>query len=144
MTPGDEAGYRIALAEMRLRSADESLKAERWADAALFARAAVENGAKAVLAIFQAVPRTHEPAEVLRTALDLPGFPASAEGRARSLLPTLDRHGLARHLELSYGDEQNFVSPEALVSEQDARQAVADARATLELAIDVRTLVLEP
>ena len=144
MTPKDEAGYRIALAEMRLRSAEGSLHAGRWADAALFARAAIENAAKAVLACFQTVPRTHEPAEVLRTALGLPAFPAAADARARSLLPALDRYGLARHLELSYGDERNFVSPEALVSENDGRLAVADARATVQLAIDVRTLVLGP
>lgn len=137
MTPKDEAGYRIALAEMRLRSAEGSLSAGRWADAALFARAAIENAAKAV-------PRTHEPAEVLRTALGLAAFPATANARARSLLPALDRYGLARHLELSYGDEQNFVSPEALVSESDARTAVADCRATVQLAVDVRALALGP
>jgi HEPN domain-containing protein len=144
VTPKDEAGYRIALAELRLRSAEASLDAGRWADAALFARGSVENAAKAVLACFHTVPRTHEPAEVLRTALGLPAFPPAVDARARSLLPSLGRYGLARHLELSYGDERNFVSPEALVSEADARLAVADARATLQLATDVRQMVLGP
>ena len=144
MTPKDEAGYRIALAEMRLRSAEESLRGRRWADAALFARAAVENAAKAVLACFQSVPRSHEPAEVLRAALALPAFPQAADRLARSLLPSLARYGLARHLELSYGDEKNFVSPEGLVGEPEARLACADAMTTLQLATDVRRLVLGP
>lgn len=144
MTPKDEAGYRIVLAGMRLRSAEASLRGGRWADAALFARAAVENAAKAVLACFQSVPRTHEPTEVLRTALSLPAFPQAVEPQARSLLPSLQRYGLARHLELSYGDERNFVSPEAMVNEQDSRTAVADAHAILQLATDVRRLVLGP
>jgi len=91
VTPKDEAGYRIALAELRLRSAEESLRGGRWADAALFARAAVENAAKAVLASFQTVPRTHEPTEVLRAALALPAFPRAVEPRARALLPSLQR-----------------------------------------------------
>jgi HEPN domain-containing protein len=144
VTPKDEAGYRVTLAEMRLRSAEESLRTGRWADAAFFARAAVENAAKAILACFQTVPRTHEPVEVLRTALGLPAFPPAAGARARALLPSLERYGLARHLELSYGDERNFVSPEALVSEPDARLAVADAGAVLRLATDVRRAVLGP
>jgi HEPN domain-containing protein len=142
MSPGNEAGYRVRLAESRLRSAEDSAVAKRWADAALFARAAIENGAKAVLACFRTVPRTHEPSDIVRAALEDQAFPACLRDRAESLLPALGAYGLARHLQLTYGDEQNLRLPEELVGEGDARQSITDARAMVELAREVCSATL--
>lgn len=142
MTPKDEAAYRIRIAETRVAEADRLLETALWAGATLLARAAIENAAKGVLACFQAVPRTHEPADVLDASLRDAAFPAELAPRAHALVPTLRGYGMKRHLELAYGDEQNLRTPDELVGEGDALRAVADARTLRSLAGDVRRTVL--
>lgn len=142
MTPKDEAAYRIRIAETRVAEADHLIEKALWAGAALLARAAVENSAKGVLACFQSVPRTHEPADVLDAALRDAAFPPDLAARARALVPALRAYGMKRHIELAYGDENNLRPPDDLVGEGDARRAVADARTLLSLALDVRRTAL--
>ena len=138
MTPRDEASYRIGLARTHLRAAEQLLYASIWPQCALLARAALENAAKAILACFKAVPRTHEPADILRSALSERRFPAALIVRGRDLLPILSQYGMSRHVQLAYGDEQNLLLPDALIQEEDARQAIADARAIVVFSADVQ------
>ena len=89
MTPRDSSRYRIELADSSLRVARESLDRRQWREAALFARAAVENAAKAVQACFTNVHHTHDPDQLLAEALGSSRFPAELRARAEALLPRL-------------------------------------------------------
>lgn len=134
MTAGGGAQYRLTLAEGSLAAARDDLARGRWRDAALFARAAIEHGAKSILACFMAVPRSHEPAAVLDEALASPGFPAALRQDAAALALQLGGYGLRAHVLLSYGDEEHGVDPWSLVTEDRARTDVSVAEATVALA----------
>ena len=86
LSPDLEADYRIRLAESRLQSAMASAASGRWADAAMFARGAVENGAKALLFCFRTVPRTHEPSDIVQAALADSAFPERLRHRVQELV----------------------------------------------------------
>jgi HEPN domain-containing protein len=127
VTARDDARYRLRIAEQLLARAREDQAAGRWREAALFARASIENATKAVVACFGAVPRTHEPAALLSSVLADPRFPPSRQPAAAVLAPRLAGYGMAEHIMLSYGDERNRVDPWSLVTEQHARDAVSTA-----------------
>jgi HEPN domain-containing protein len=141
MTGQDESAFRLRSAQKLLEKADEEASRASWREAALFARAAVENAAKAVLACFTTVPKTHEPALVLEEAVRLPGFPAALVPEAQSLLPIWRRYGMSQHVLLSYGDEQNLLDPWSLATPGLAREALAAAQTAVGFAARCRAAV---
>jgi HEPN domain-containing protein len=134
VTPRDSARYRLELADSSLRVARESLDRGQWREAALFARAAVENAAKAVQSCFTNVHRTHDPDQPLADALRSPQFPAGLRARAQALLPRLSGFGMKEHIALSYGDEEKGLTPWDLVTEEKARGHLAVAEESAALA----------
>jgi HEPN domain-containing protein len=134
VTARDDSAYRLEVARGLLSKAQDALGRAEWHTAELFARGAVEHAAKALLACFTGVPRTHEPAEVLRVALAQPAFPPELRADAQALSTPAASYGLARHLELSYGDERRRIPPWALVTESGARSAVDVAGRLADLA----------
>jgi HEPN domain-containing protein len=94
-----------------LESARDNLARNQWRDSALFSRATVEHAAKAILACFAAVPRSHEPARLLELSLAQPSFPVQLRPEADALLPRLSSFGLQEHILLSYGDEEHGIDP---------------------------------
>jgi HEPN domain-containing protein len=134
LTPAVGAGYRLALARRSLESARDNFSRGNWRDSALFSRAAVEHAAKAMVACFSAVPRTHEPARLLQLALAAQGFPAQLRASAEALLPSLSGFGLQDHILLSYGDEEHGVDPWSLVDRARSESHLIAAEATLTLA----------
>src|SRR6185436_9966516 len=87
LTPAVGASYRLALGSRSLQSARDNFSRENWRDSALFSRAAVEHAAKAILACFAAVPRSHEPARLLELALSAQQFPEQLRVSAEALVP---------------------------------------------------------
>ncbi len=136
MTPEVGAPYRFGLAERSLDSAQDNVTRGRWRDAALFARAAVENAAKAILACFGVVPHTHEPGQILLLATQSSQFPAELRNRAAALMPDLPAYGVREHVLLSCGDEEHGIDPWSLVTEERARGHVRMAETMVALARD--------
>jgi len=68
MTGNRRAEYRLKLAQGFLNEARQDVGLERWRSAVDNAQLAVENAAKAVLALLGPVGRTHNPAVHLRQA----------------------------------------------------------------------------
>jgi len=141
MTGRDDSSFRLRTATMLLAKAREEASRASWREAALFARGAVENAAKAVLACLASVPKSHDPAPLLEEALRLPGFPAALAGEAQTLLPVWRRYGMAQHILLSYGDEQNLIDPWSLVTPELAGEAVSAAESAVEFAARCRTAI---
>ncbi len=134
MSPDTSAAFRLNLAQRSLESARDNFTRGNWRDSALFSRAAIEHAAKAVLACFTAVPRTHEPARVLELALEAAGFPESCRDGAVALLPRLGGYGMREHILLSYGDEEHGIDPWSIVNARRATSHLADANEIVLLA----------
>ncbi|HEY3354414.1 MAG TPA: hypothetical protein VGQ83_14275 [Polyangia bacterium] len=142
MTAEQDARFRLGLARKLLERARDEVTRGSWREAALFGRGAIENAAKAIVACFAAVPRSHEPSALLAGALADPRFPAAHRAAAATLLPRLAGHGMAEHVLLSYGDERNRIDPWSLVTAQHAGETIAAAAETAALADAVLADVL--
>jgi HEPN domain-containing protein len=125
-----------------LRKAEEAESRGDWREAAVFARAAIENAAKAVVACFTSVPRSHEPGELLEHAAGLPQFPWAMRNEARALAVAWRAHGMSEHILLSYGDERNHIDPWELVTPESARATVSHARDAADFAARCAQAVL--
>lgn len=134
MTGQEEASYRLRVASTLLSKAEGALSRGEWREAALFARSAIENAAKAVLGAYASVPRSHEPADILMEVAALPAFPSELQGEARSLAVAFGGYGMEQHILLSYGDETNHVDPWSLVTREAAERSVKDAGTAVEFA----------
>ena len=70
LDPVEEALYRLRLASEHLKRAELALRARDWPMAVHFSQLAAENAAKAIIAVFEAPARTHDPSEQLLGLLD--------------------------------------------------------------------------
>ena len=141
MTPAVGAPFRLALAQRSRESARDNFARGNWRDSALFSRATVEHAAKAILACFAAVPRTHEPARLLELALLATQFPSALRAAAEGLVPRLSDFGLQEHILLSYGDEEHGIDPWSLVDRPRAESHLEIAQRTLKLAEECVTKI---
>jgi HEPN domain-containing protein len=96
MTGQEESSYRLRVATTLSNKADAAFGRGEWREAALFARAAIENAAKAVLGAFASVPRSQEPRDILSEAVKLPGFPAGRRTEAQRLAENKQDRGRGR------------------------------------------------
>lgn len=95
---------------------------------------AVENAAKAVLALLGPVGRTHNPAVLLRQALREDRFPRAIAAQVERIAEHAEMLGPDIHIESDYGDEAGRQTPWDLFDEADARQALARAEEAVLLA----------
>jgi HEPN domain-containing protein len=141
VSPGTSAVYRLALARRSLDSARDNFSREQWRDSALFARTSIEHATKSILACFAAVPRSHEPANVLELALAAKHFPKELREETLALMPKLEGLGMQEHILLSYGDEEHGVDPWALVDGARAKSHLALAETLARLATRIHELI---
>lgn len=136
MVAGEDAAYRMELAKQHLEMAEEDLGLERWPSCISNAQIAVENAAKAILACFGPIPRTHSTAEWLRR-LPMRDLPEDLRARIEKIIPVAREYGLRKHILTIYGDEETFRTPWDLFGEKDARKAIDDARQCMRVAEEV-------
>ena len=128
------AVFRIRLAQGFLSEAEEDYRLKRWRSCVSNAQLAVENALKALIALYEPVPRTHNPANVLRNLVFHGIIPNQISVNIQSILE--DASGLSPqiHIETDYGDEARGLTPWELFSEEDAREALAIAHRVVEAA----------
>ncbi|MBC7225958.1 MAG: HEPN domain-containing protein [Thermoflexales bacterium] len=117
-----------------MEEARQDLSLKRWRSVMDNAQLAVENAAKAVLALFGPVGRTHNPAPLLRQALEdsrLYGIDAEKVQRLAELAELL---GFDVHVQTDYGDEFAGLTPWELFDKTDAAQALEMAEEAIALA----------
>jgi len=131
-----DALYRLEMASRYLAAAEKMLAAEEWPGCVHYAQLTVENAAKAVLACLGPIPRTHDIAEWLQKSLEQE-LPEAVSIQVRGILPIVGEYGRKKHILTTYGDEELFRTPWDLFAEEDARQAVEDARRCLGAASEV-------
>lgn len=126
--------YRLKIAQGFLAESRQDVQLDRWRSAVDNAQLAVENAAKAVLALIAPVGKTHNPASLLREALSAGRFPATLVERVERLADCAEQLGFDVHIQTDYGDEMDNLTPWDLFDEEDAHQALELAEEAITLA----------
>ena len=127
-----DAKYRFRIAQGFLEESRQDVALTRWRSAVDNAQLATENAAKAVLALVGPVGRTHQPALLLREALQV--FSPSHQKYVERLSEQAEMLGFDVHVQTDYGDEMEGITPWELFNEDDARSALAIAEEAVRLA----------
>jgi len=98
--------------------------AGEWAAAVHYSQLAVENYAKALIALFEVPTWSHDPSAQLLRLLDR--FPESSRGRVEELA-SMARELAAEHGRSSYGEPALGLTPDEVYSEGEARDALDKA-----------------
>lgn len=116
--------YRLRLADGFLAEARQDVSLARWRSAIDNAQLAIENSAKAVLAILGPVGRTHYPAGPLRRSIDENRWVPHLLDPVQHLIELAELYGFDVHIQTDYGDETDDLTPWELFDEEDARRAL--------------------
>ncbi len=133
----ENASYRLRVAQGFLAESRQDVQLGRWRSAVDNAQLAVENAAKAVLALIAPVGKTHHPAPLLREAIAAGHFPAALVAKVEHVAECAEQLGFDVHIQTDYGDEMEGRTPWELFDEMDARQALELAEEALVLAKDI-------
>jgi HEPN domain-containing protein len=133
VTPRD-VEYRLRVARGFLDESRQDIAANHWRSTVDNGQLAVENAAKAVLALVAPVGRTHNPAPLLRQALADGRFPTAYQGAVQRLAECAEILGFDIHVQTDYGDEFQGRTPWELFDEQEANEALAIAEEAVNLA----------
>jgi HEPN domain-containing protein len=112
MPPRSEAEYRLSLAEGFLEEARQDFTLGRWRACVDNSQLAVENAAKAVLALLGPVGRTHNPAVLLRRALQEGRFPGDIREPVEQITEYARLLGPDVHAQSDYWDEGSWRLPD--------------------------------
>ena len=130
----DNALYRLKVAQGFLAESRQDMDLGRWRSVVDNAQLAVENAAKAVLALVAPVGKTHNPAPLLREALSTGYFPTRFTEQVKGVASCAEQLGFDIHIQTDYGDEMGGLTPWDLFDETDARRALDLAKEAVSLA----------
>jgi HEPN domain-containing protein len=133
----EAADYRLRVAQGFLDEARQDMNLRRWRSTMDNAQLAVENAAKAVLALIGPVGRTHKPGPLLRQAIQDGALKVSNPIAVTRLAQLAELLGFDIHVQTDYGDEMGGLTPWELFDEADAQQALAMAKEAVLLAQEI-------
>jgi HEPN domain-containing protein len=139
---GNDAQYRLKVAQGFLVEARQDVDLERWRSAVDNAQLAVENAAKAVLSLAGPVGRSHNPATQLRQVLHDKLFAAPQDDQVQRVAELAEMMGADVHIQTDYGDEVSGRTPWELFNEVDARRSVDMADEAVQLTRAIAQSVL--
>ena len=139
MSTLEQVAYRLALAKGFLAEAEQDLQLERWRSCVDNAQLAVENAGKTVLARFNVLSKTHDPARQVTILLQDPTLPLEIVEKLQQMLPDLLALGAAEHFLTDYGDEATYTLPWDLFTRASATAALQAAQRTFTLAQELVT-----
>jgi len=119
-----DAEYRLRLAKGFQKEAEQDFQLQRWRSCVDNAQLSVENAGKAIIAIFEPVERTHNPAVNLRKLIDKKLIDNTLLNDLNTALNFFDELGFEEHFLTDYGDEKTYQDPWSLFSDEDAQKAL--------------------
>ena len=134
MDSREEARYRLRLAEGYVREAEELLAASQWRACVSSAQLAVENSAKAVLALVGPLAKSHDLSSMLLDAAEDLGLGEEALRALERLAECARLLGFREHIMTDYGDELAYRTPWEIYDEGRAKRALALAKEAYEIA----------
>jgi HEPN domain-containing protein len=120
----NDAEYRLRLAKGFQQEAEQDFQLQRWRSCVDNAQLSVENAGKVIIAIFEPVEKTHNPAVNLRKLIDKKLVDDSLLIDLNAALAFFDELGFEEHFLTDYGDENNYRDPWSLFREEDAKKAL--------------------
>jgi len=118
-----DAEYRLRLARGFLAEAEEDFRLSRWRSCVDNSQLALENAAKAVIARFGPIPRTHDVGGTLTDQLERGLVPPGFRSRVETLRDLSQELGFEEHIRSDYGEEARGITPWELFGEPEARHA---------------------
>ncbi|MGH7408836.1 MAG: HEPN domain-containing protein [Candidatus Methylomirabilales bacterium] len=118
----------MRLARGFLQEAEQVYDLRRWRSCVDNAQMSVENAAKAILAFFGPLAKTHEPGTHLRNVIEGGRLVGAATETLKQLIETFDAVGAEKRFLTRDGDEATYRDPWSLFGETDARRALETAR----------------
>lgn len=137
MDSKEEARYRLRLAEGYLREVEVLVGASQWRACVSSAQLAVENSAKAVLALVGPLTKSHDLSGLLLDAEDELGLTEESLRKLQRLAECARLLGFREHIMTDYGDELAYRTPWEIYDEERARRAFAIAREAYGIAGDL-------
>lgn len=134
MDSTEEARYRLRLAEGYAREAEELLGASQWRASVSSAQLAVENSAKAVLALVGPLSKSHDLSSMLLDAAEDLGLDQQALRQLERLAECARLLGLREHILADYGDELAYRTPWEIYDEGRGKAALALATEAYDIA----------
>lgn len=126
--PASEISYRLRLAELYLRDAEDAFKRRDFRAVVASSQLSAENAAKAVIAVFRVPSWSHDPSPELRELRD------QVPEAVRALLDELadvTEELAPEHGRSTYGEPTRGLTPWDIYGEGDARRALERARKAL-------------
>lgn len=134
--------YRLELAEGFLKEAKDDYTSRRYRSCVDNSQLSIENSAKAVLAYFGPLEKTHNPSEALNNLLARQVLSDILEEKIRQLALLASQYGMREHFLTDYGDEVQRISPWKLFSEEDAKKAKETAETCYDIARQIKEIVI--
>jgi HEPN domain-containing protein len=134
MTETSEAAFRLRLADGFIGEARQDLELQRWRSCVDNSQLAVENAAKAVLALLGPTGRTHNPGPLIREFLESGAFDDADRQGIETIVQYAELLGPDIHIRSDYGDEAGGLTPWELFGAIDAREALTWADDAVRLA----------
>lgn len=129
-----EARYRLNLSEGYLKEAEQLSNNQLWRASVSSAQLAVENAAKAVLALFRPVVKTHDLGGLLLNLIEEEEIEAGRAAEVERLAICVSRLGFREHVLTDYGDELTFTLPWELYTKERSDNALVVARDAVTIA----------
>lgn len=132
-----DAEYRLKLATGFLTEAQQDLRLQRWRSCVDNAQLSVENSAKAVIARFGAIPKSHEVGHVIDSLLGKGLIPDQLTEPVQKLIALTERLGYEEHIKTDYGEEASFLTPWEIFDQSSAQEALLTAQEALDLGKEI-------
>lgn len=136
MNPRRDTEFRLELAAGFLREAEEDIQLSRWRSCVDNAQMAVENAAKAIIAMRGPVPRIHKISGALSKMLKDPQLKSVSKDLA-ALREITEKLGFEEHIRTDYGDESQYRTPWELFDRESAEEAASLARRAHDTALRI-------
>lgn len=125
LNPLREVGYRYRLAVEQLERAERLFSLRDWVGTVSCSQLAVENLAKAVIAVFEVPTWSHDPSNQLNGLIER--LPSHVVGEVKELA-ALARDMAAEHGRTSYGEPSAGLTPSDIYGEDHASNALKISR----------------
>ena len=133
----EEANYRLKLSEGFIKEAEEYFRLSHWRSCVSSSQLAVENSARAVLALSKPIIKIHDLSKLLMGLLEEEELPAELSNRIERLAENARVLGFEEHIRTDYGDELAYKTPWEIYGPKHAEKALSIARDSYDLSIEI-------
>lgn len=137
MNSKQSSQYRLRLAGGYFEEAKQDSQLSRWRSCLDNSQRVIENAAKAIIAIVEPVEKTHNPSTQLKRLIQDRRYTPKIVSIIQENLEFYQALGPKEHLLSGYGDDVNMELPWEIITENDARYALDNAKKCFDVSMKV-------